>query len=77
MQQTETALSELRGCIELTREQDASLVSWLEDLPEDGKMGMVWQRYTVMMSPTGVGLILRIRDDQTGRELGLTDIDSF
>jgi hypothetical protein len=61
---------------QLTEAQDAKLRSWLATLP-DVPTGAAGGRITYLFTPTGLGVIMEVRDNSTGKSLDLTEYEDW
>jgi hypothetical protein len=58
--------------VELTDAQDKQLTDWMNNLPP-AYTGAIGGRFEYIINPTGVGLIIKVRDAVTKSEIDLTD----
>lgn len=58
--------------IDLTPDQQQKLVSWQNSLPP-AETGAIGGRIEYILIPTGLGLIIKVRDSVTKSEVDLTE----
>jgi hypothetical protein len=62
--------------IELSEKQEKKFEKWKKKLPKEPRTA-IGGRYTWMITPTGVGEIIRVRAEDVGKELDLTEYEKW
>jgi hypothetical protein len=62
--------------VELNDRQAQQLDEWMKQLPE-AYTGAIGGRIEYLITPTGLGLIIKVRDAVTKSELDLTDYNDW
>lgn len=62
--------------VELNSDQEKKLSDWMDTLPE-AYTGAIGGRIEYIITPTGLGLIIKVRDAVTKNELDLTDYSDW
>jgi len=67
----------------LDKSQEEKLKVWMESLPQevigdpDAYTGAIGGRYTYKFTPTGLGVIVVVKDFITKKEINLTDFENW